>query len=89
MVTMTNTLKPLVVITGASSGIGLATAKLLSSRGHALLLLSRRLAPMEQLQLPNTLALAVDITDRAAVLAAVAEGEARLARWTRSSTMLG
>ncbi|MDG9813117.1 SDR family oxidoreductase [Pseudomonas putida] len=74
---MTNTLKPLVVITGASSGIGLATAKLLSSRGHALLLLSRRLAPMQQLQLPNTLALAVDITDRAAVLAAVAEAEAR------------
>lgn len=74
---MTNTHKPLVVITGASSGIGLATAKLLSSRGHALLLLSRRLAPMQQLQLPNTLALAVDITDRAAVLAAVAEAEAQ------------
>lgn len=60
---MTHTHKPLVVITGASSGIGLATAKLLSSRGHALLLLSRRLAPMQQLQLPNSLALAVDVTD--------------------------
>ena len=80
---MTNTLKPLVVITGASSGIGLATAKLLSSRGHALLLLSRRLAPMEQLQLPNTLALAVDITDRAAVLAAVAEGIIQPRVWRR------
>ncbi|PYG97482.1 oxidoreductase, partial [Arthrobacter stackebrandtii] len=74
---MTHTHKPLVVITGASSGIGLATAKLLSSRGHALLLLSRRLAPMQQLQLPNSLALAVDVTDRAAVLAAVAEAETR------------
>jgi NADP-dependent 3-hydroxy acid dehydrogenase YdfG len=77
MATMTHTHKPLVVITGASSGIGLATAKLLSSRGHALLLLSRRLAPMQQLQLPNSLALAVDVTDRAAVLAAVAEAETR------------
>ncbi|MFK0094978.1 SDR family oxidoreductase [Pseudomonas sp. NPDC090592] len=74
---MSNSRKPLVVITGASSGIGLATAKLLSSRGHALLLLSRRLAPMQQLQLPDTLALAVDVTDRAAVLAAVAEAETR------------
>lgn len=74
---MTTTHKPLVVITGASSGIGLATAKLLSERGHALLLLARRLEPMQQLELPNTLALAVDVTDRAAVLAAVAQAEER------------
>jgi NADP-dependent 3-hydroxy acid dehydrogenase YdfG len=69
--------KPLVVITGASSGIGLATAKLLSRRGHALLLLARRLEPMQQLQLPNSLALSVDVSDRAAVLAAVAQAEQR------------
>ncbi|QHG65533.1 SDR family oxidoreductase [Pseudomonas putida] len=69
--------KPLVVISGASSGIGLATARLLSSRGHALLLLARRLEPMLQLQLPNSLALSVDVTDRAAVLAAVGEAEQR------------
>lgn len=50
---MTATHKPLVVITGASSGIGLATARLLSGRGHALLLLARRLVPMQQLQLPD------------------------------------
>ncbi|MFJ4444892.1 SDR family oxidoreductase [Pseudomonas sp. NPDC089422] len=69
--------KPLVVITGASSGIGLATARLLSRRGHALLLLARRLEPMLQLQLPNALALSVDVTDRAAVLAAVGQAEQR------------
>jgi len=69
--------KPLVVITGASSGIGLATARLLSRRGHALLLLARRLEPMLQLQLPNSLALSVDVSDRAAVLAAVAQAEQR------------
>ena len=74
---MTSTHKPLVVITGASSGIGLATAKLLSQRGHALLLLSRRLEKMVQLGLPNTLALAVDITDREALVAAVAQAEER------------
>lgn len=71
------TRKPLVVITGASSGIGLATAKLLSSQGHALLLLARRLQPMQALNLPDTLALAVDITDRQAVVDAVAQAEAR------------
>ncbi|WP_233234775.1 SDR family oxidoreductase [Bordetella sp. LUAb4] len=67
--------KPLIVITGASSGIGLATARLFSGLGHPLLLLARRLAPMEQLGLPNTLALAVDVTDRAAMLDAVAQAE--------------
>lgn len=74
---MTSTHKPLIVITGASSGIGLATAKLLSQRGHALLLLSRRLEPMAQLGLPNSLALSVDITDREALVAAVAQAEQR------------
>ncbi len=74
---MTHTHKPLVVITGASSGIGLATAKRLSARGHALLLLARRLEPMLELQLPNALALCVDITDRAAVKAAVTQAEER------------
>jgi NADP-dependent 3-hydroxy acid dehydrogenase YdfG len=36
-------MKPLVVITGASSGIGAATAKTFSEAGHPLLLVSRRL----------------------------------------------
>lgn len=74
---MSTSQKPLVVITGASSGIGLATARLLSSHGHPLLLLARRLEKMEALNLPNTLALSVDVTDRAALAAAVQEGEKR------------
>ena len=41
---------PLVIVTGASSGIGLATAKLLAQRGHPLLLLARRLDAMEKLK---------------------------------------
>ncbi|RPJ93495.1 SDR family oxidoreductase [Achromobacter xylosoxidans] len=69
--------KPLVIITGASSGIGLATARLFSAHGHPLLLLARRLEKMQALNLPDTLALSVDVTDRAALAAAVQEGEAR------------
>ncbi|VVE90528.1 SDR family oxidoreductase [Pandoraea bronchicola] len=69
--------KPLVVITGASSGIGLATARRLSQRGHALLLLARRLEPMLALELPNALALPVDVTDRDALTDAVKDAEQR------------
>lgn len=72
---MSNTVKPLVVITGASSGIGLATAKLLSDEGHSLLLLARRTEPMKQLNLPNTLCKSVDVTDRTAFVDAVREAE--------------
>ncbi|MBI3229826.1 MAG: SDR family oxidoreductase [Burkholderiales bacterium] len=67
--------KSLVVITGASSGIGQATAQLFSSLGYPLLLLARRVERMEQLALPNTLCRAVDITQRDAVLAAVQEAQ--------------
>ena len=49
-------MKPLVVITGASSGIGAATANTFSEAGHPLLLVSRRLERMENLKLPNSLA---------------------------------
>lgn len=72
---MSNTVKPLVVITGASSGIGLATAKLLSNEGHSLLLLARRTEPMKQLNLPNTLCKSVDVTDRTAFVDAVRGAE--------------
>lgn len=40
-------MKSLVVISGASSGIGAAAARLFSSAGHPLLLIARRLEPME------------------------------------------
>ncbi len=69
--------KPLVIITGASSGIGEATGRLLSAAGHPLLLLARRVERLHALELPDSLSRAVDITDRAALLAAVAEAEAR------------
>ncbi|MCB1065946.1 MAG: SDR family oxidoreductase [Verrucomicrobiae bacterium] len=69
--------KPLVIITGASSGIGAATAKLFSANGHPLLLLARRLEPMEAMNLPNTLCRAVDVQDLDAFRLAISEAEER------------
>ncbi|MFJ9846356.1 SDR family oxidoreductase [Kitasatospora sp. NPDC101155] len=69
--------KPLIVITGASSGIGAATARLLSAQGHPLLLLARRLEKLEEFALPETLCRKVDVTDRDAVENAVREAEER------------
>ncbi|MEO4030381.1 SDR family oxidoreductase [Chromobacterium vaccinii] len=69
--------KPLIVITGASSGIGAAAAKLFSRAGHPLLLLARRVEKLEALELPDTLCRRVDVTDRAQLQAALAEAEAR------------
>ena len=45
--------KKLVVITGASSGIGEATAKAFAAAGYPMLLLARRLDLMEALKLPD------------------------------------
>ena len=56
-------MKKLIVITGASSGFGKATAIQLSSLGHPLLLLARRVELLEALNLPNTLCEKVDVTD--------------------------
>ncbi|MGF1730774.1 SDR family oxidoreductase [Photobacterium kasasachensis] len=69
--------KSLIVITGASSGIGEATARKLSSEGHPLLLLARRIERLEALQLPNTVCRQVDVTDAGAFAAAIKEAEAQ------------
>ena len=68
--------KPLVVITGASSGIGAAVAQAMSKQGHPLLLLARRLERLEALDLPNALCRQVDVTERAALQQAITEAEA-------------
>lgn len=47
--------KSLVVITRASAGIGAAIARAFSAAGHPLLLLARRVEPMQALNLPDAL----------------------------------
>ncbi|MCV6577480.1 MAG: SDR family oxidoreductase [Cohaesibacter sp.] len=69
--------KPLIVITGASSGIGAAMAKHFSDAGHPLLLLARRVEKLEALNLPNCLSRKVDVTDAKAMAAAIKEAETK------------
>lgn len=69
-------MKKLIVITGASSGIGAAIAKHFSDLGHPLLLLARRVEKMTALELPNTLCEKVDVTDLQSFKQAIAKAEA-------------
>lgn len=66
-------MKPLVMITGASTGIGAAMADAYSAAGHPLLLIARdanRIAP-----LPRSLAVAADVRDYAALAEALTQAE--------------
>ena len=65
--------KPLVVITGASSGIGAATAQAFDREGYPQLLLSRRLDRMEGLNLQKAMCRKVDVLDRDSFAAALAD----------------
>jgi short-subunit dehydrogenase len=53
-----------VIVTGASSGIGLATAKLLAKQGAKVALVSRSMELLEKLssELPNSIAIRADMT---------------------------
>ncbi len=54
---------PLIIITGASSGIGAGLAQIFSAKGYSLALLSRNRFAMEALNLPQCLCLETDVTN--------------------------
>ena len=56
-------MKKLIVITGASSGIGEAMARKFSELGHPLLLIARRVEKLKEMNLPNTICAKVDVTN--------------------------
>ena len=70
-------MKKLIVVTGASSGIGEAIAKKFSDAGYPLLLIARRIEKLEALKLPDCLCEKVDVTDRHGFARAIAKAEKR------------
>jgi short-subunit dehydrogenase len=74
-----------VVITGASSGIGEATARQLASEGHRLVLAARRIDRLVQLaselaDKTEVLVVQTDVSDPVAIDSLVAQAEARFGR---------
>lgn len=71
-----------VIVTGASSGIGLATAKLLAEKGAKLVLVSRSKDKLEQLsrELPNSLAVPADMTKGSEIKRMVEQTEKHFGR---------
>lgn len=72
MVSHSNSIEPLrVLITGSSTGIGRATADLLTSRGHHVIATAQNTAKLEGVQAAQILQL--DVTDQESVEAAVSQ----------------
>ena len=70
------------LVTGASSGIGLATAEDLTARGARVALLARRADVLQDLaaRLPGSLPLVADVTDFGALRAAITDAHSHFGR---------
>ncbi|WP_194190131.1 SDR family oxidoreductase [Clostridium chrysemydis] len=73
-------MKKLVVITGASSGIGKSIAESFSKNGYPVLLLARRANLMEEMNLENSMCKSVDVSDLESVKKAIKEGEEKFGK---------
>jgi NADP-dependent 3-hydroxy acid dehydrogenase YdfG len=69
-------MKPLVVVTGASHGIGRAIAAKFVAEGHPLLLVARHPEPLDGVPGKQIRQAAVDVADYAALETAIREAEA-------------
>lgn len=68
--------KPLVVVTGASHGIGRAVAAAFAAEGHPLLLIARHPDALDGIPAGQAMQAAVDVADYAALEAAIRAAEA-------------
>src|SRR5688572_10190935 len=71
---------PLVAITGASSGIGLAIARAFAKEGNALLLIARHMKPIADLPAERTVYAEADVADYGALEQAIRGAEARFGK---------
>ena|SRR5258708_468533 len=72
--------EPLVVITGASSGIGLALARAFAKEGNALLLIARHMKPVDGLPAERTVYAEADVADHGALETAIRNAETRFGK---------
>ena len=70
-------MQKVILITGASSGMGYETARILAEQGHHVYGAARRVQKIEELAQYGVQALSLDITDEASIIACVKEIMAR------------